>query len=397
MIHSLKFENFFSFAEETEISFMMDGRASPNDRSAPSAVCNDRISKVLAVVGANGAGKTNVLKPFSFITWFISKSFYREVKDDHLVHTNFYTKSNISKFTIEFEIEKRFFRYNLEITRKRVVSELLFEKTSRLWSNLFIREWDEKTKFYNVTTRNFGLPKKQAEKIKEKVSLISAADQYGVETASLITTYFERTNSNIHAFGRHNFTGFPDVISVTSYYQENDHHKQLMAKLLREWDFGLADVIIEKYETLDQSGKEIEVAMPFGVHHHGDKTYKVPLGAESSGTQAAYFLLTKLLPVLEHGGTVIYDELESDLHPLMLEPILALFFNPKTNPRNAQIIFTTHSLEILNELQKCQIVLVEKNNGLSEAWRLADMEGVRSDENFYAKYMSGTYGAIPQL
>ncbi|MNT33608.1 hypothetical protein D3C72_1695440 [compost metagenome] len=81
----------------------------------------------------------------------------------------------------------------------------------------------------------------------------------------------------------------------------------------------------------------------------------------------------------------------------MLEPILALFFNPKTNPKNAQIIFTTHSLEILNDLQKCQILLVEKNEGLSEAWKLSDMEGVRSDDNFYAKYMAGTYGAVPQF
>ncbi|MCY1511449.1 AAA domain, putative AbiEii toxin, Type IV TA system [compost metagenome] len=137
--------------------------------------------------------------------------------------------------------------------------------------------------------------------------------------------------------------------------------------------------------------------MPHGIHEHGDRRVKIPLAAESSGTQAAYYLLTKLLPVLEHGGTVVYDELEGDLHPLMLEPILALFFNPKTNPKNAQIIFTTHSLEILNDLQKCQILLVEKNEGLSEAWKLSDMEGVRSDDNFYAKYMAGTYGAVPQF
>ncbi len=82
----------------------------------------------------------------------------------------------------------------------------------------------------------------------------------------------------------------------------------------------------------------------------------------------------------------------------MLEPILNLFISPKTNPHNAQLIFTCHSVEILNLLRKGQIMLVEKSERCrSEAWRLSDMEGVRADDNFYAKYMAGAYGAVPVL
>jgi len=109
-------------------------------------------------------------------------------------------------------------------------------------------------------------------------------------------------------------------------------------------------------------------------------------------------LLSHLLPALQNGGIAVIDEFENDLHPHMLEPILGLFASPLTNPHNAQLLFTCHSAEVLNLLHKSQIMLVEKDeNCESTAWRLDEMEGVRNDDNFYAKYMAGAYGAVPHL
>ena len=85
------------------------------------------------------------------------------------------------------------------------------------------------------------------------------------------------------------------------------------------------------------------------------------------------------------------------MHPHMIEPILELFASRATNPHQAQIIFTSHSVEVMNLLGKSQVILVEKTHCESEAWRLDSMGGVRSQDNLYAKYMSGAYGAVPQL
>jgi hypothetical protein len=42
--------------------------------------------------------------------------------------------------------------------------------------------------------------------------------------------------------------------------------------------------------------------------------------------------------------------------------------------------------------------LVEKDEyNQSSAWRLDSVEGIRSSDNFYAKYMAGAYGAVPNL
>jgi predicted ATPase len=82
----------------------------------------------------------------------------------------------------------------------------------------------------------------------------------------------------------------------------------------------------------------------------------------------------------------------------MLEPILDLFANPATNPYGAQLIFTTHAIEVLNLLEKSQVMLVEKDEDcISAAYRLDTVDGIRNDDNFYAKYMAGAYGAVPDL
>jgi hypothetical protein len=43
-------------------------------------------------------------------------------------------------------------------------------------------------------------------------------------------------------------------------------------------------------------------------------------------------------------------------------------------------------------------MLVEKDaDCLSQAYRMDSIEGIRNDDNFYAKYLAGTYGAVPNL
>jgi len=100
---------------------------------------------------------------------------------------------------------------------------------------------------------------------------------------------------------------------------------------------------------------------------------------------------------LQHGGVAVIDEIDNDLHPHLIPHLLEWFEFEHTNPHQAQLIFTCHTPEVLNLLQKHQVYLVEKRNQRSEAWRLDDMAGLRADDNLYAKYMAGALGATPEL
>lgn len=396
MLHTLRFSNFFSFADETEVSFVLDSHSNGTESSFASTATDRRLSKLLAVVGANGAGKTNVIKALDFVCWFVTKSFFMEPGRSLAVQPHAFEDNGASHFELEFEASGKLYRYALALNKERVLSESLRVKTSRLFSTLFSREWNAKTGTESIKVPHFGLPQKQAEKVKPLASLISMAEQFGVETAHAIVETLGRRHSNVGAMGRQAFQA-PDVFGAAEFFAGSEAHRARMATLLHQWDFGLKDVRLETLRTI-REGKEEKVLVPFGIHSDGEREMKLPMLAESSGTQAAFVLLADLLPILAEGGTVVFDELESDLHPLMLEPILNLFISPKTNPHNAQMVFTCHSVEILNLLKKGQIMLVEKNERCrSEAWRLSDMEGVRADDNFYAKYMAGAYGAVPML
>ena len=74
MIYNYRFKNVWSFAEETEVSFVLN-RNAPEIDSVFTSPRGVRLSKLMAVQGANGAGKTNALKVLSFLGRFAAHSF----------------------------------------------------------------------------------------------------------------------------------------------------------------------------------------------------------------------------------------------------------------------------------------------------------------------------------
>lgn len=398
MIYTYRFKNFFSFVDETKVSFMLN-RQVPDTDLVFESPGGARLSKILAAIGPNASGKTNVLKPLSFLSWFIAHSFTTSKPDDEIpVQSHFFSDETDSEFEIEFEDNGQHYRYSLIINPVRVVHESLHQKTSKFFSFIFRRDWSEASSTYDIRQQNFGFAAREAEKVRQNASLISTAAQYNVPCARELVGYFRRFYSNVMDTGRVHFeTG--DVFEITEFFHGRPALRAQMSDILSNLDLGLAQVIIESHSYVDkESGKREETKIPLGIHRYGKQEQKLPLWYESSGTQAVFVLLKKILPAIEHGGVVIIDEMEADLHPDMITAMLDLFIERERNPHNAQIIFTCHAHEVFNILHKDQVLLIEKDpDGFSEAWRLSDMKGIRRDDNLYAKYRAGAYGAVPNL
>jgi uncharacterized protein len=125
-----------------------------------------------------------------------------------------------------------------------------------------------------------------------------------------------------------------------------------------------------------------------------------PLLFESMGTRRLFALSGPILETLASGSVLPVDELNNHLHPNLEEMVVQMFSNPDTNPKNAQLIFTTHNIALLKKenFRRDQIWFVEKEqDGNSHLYPLSsfDKKTVRPDIPFDKWYASGRFGAVP--
>ena len=121
-----------------------------------------------------------------------------------------------------------------------------------------------------------------------------------------------------------------------------------------------------------------------------------------------------LIDALHNGRVLVIDELDAQLHPILVRHLIELFNNPKTNPKKAQLIFNAQSPDLLgykvyNEtkgkkitrLRRDQIYFVEKDNmETSKVFSLIEFKKsdggrMRNDASYDKDYLSGVYGGIP--
>lgn len=394
MIKNLSVSNFYSFADESVVDFGLGKKPTPSGFDID--VSGERFNKVIAVVGANGSGKTQLLKPLAFLSWFVRDSFLRGEPGSripcspHMLHSD-----KPVFFELEFLLNGQDFRYQLELTEEAVLFEALFTRTSSQFSYLFKRERTERG--YSFKQKGFPFPKAQAEKIRANASLIGAAHSFDIAEAKPFVDFFAQIETNVARFGRRHFQ-HGAMMQVAENLHKSPELLSPMSKAMSQFDLGLTGVEIRQLMARDDSGEESALYMPFGLHKTDDgQAFELPFVEESSGTQSAFVILEPILKTLQNGGIAVIDELDNDLHPHLVPYLLEWFEYEHTNPNQAQLIFTCHTPEVLNILQKHQVYLVEKVNQASEIWRLDDMAGLRADDNLYAKYMSGALGATPEL
>lgn len=408
MIYSFTFKNFCSFADNATILFE-DIRKGVETKS--NMFCDtpawDRLSKVMIVIGPNASGKTSALKALAFLSWFVRNSFVGlEGEKEPIPVDNFAfsdDKESISEFELVFDHKDVIYKYILHLCRTHVVKEELYRKEDTQHFNyLFKRNWNSQAESSNIVQRINLKTEVLKEILRKNVSLIAASVAIKNEFLTDIASFWEKIISNVNRMGKSWDTsslGERGLFEATEAYNKNQNLFVKVVQFLKDIDLGLEGVLIEEGEARNpKTGEAKKVYLPYGVHKVNDKKYKLPLAFESSGTKNMFVLLHFLLPAIEQGGLAVIDELEIDLHPHALPQIIELFANPATNPKNSQLLFTSHSLEVLNHLEKEQIILVEKKQECkSELYRLDELKGVRRDDNIYAKYMAGAYGAVPNL
>lgn len=403
MLYRVEVENFYSIRAPQVI----DLRIAAN---APEIPCRfapiwpgagEYVPKTVAIFGANASGKSTVLRVVAFLANFILHSFTAPPAQ-RIMFDRFNDEEALigpSRFAVELGALVDLtepnhpgapmcrYRYELEIdgsVEAKVFRESLFywpEKDGRRRA-LFHRRADGTIE----AAKEFGLsaPLKASLQavLRDKVSVISTLYQLKHVQATRIWEGVATVISNIFV----EKTEATDDQMVRQ-YANFPVQLEMLNKEISRIDLGIRSVQVAPGD----AGPRLQF-----IHENLD--LPMPLHLESAGTRHFLKIFPMIANVLSTGGVLLLDEADAHIHPMVLPEILRWFHDPERNPAQAQLWMTCHNASLLDTLVKEEVLFAQKDAaGQTSVYGLADIKGVRREDNFYKKYLSGVFGAVPQI
>lgn len=353
---------------------------------------------VSAVYGPNGGGKSNVLEALHSLVTKVLRPLYATsnneeiaIKMKKLVIEPFAfaeeTRNEPTKFELFFRTEMAEYRYELTVKKEIIEYERLDRiklETGRK-SALFERDKDE------IILKGSFAKLKTSDELSVALPLLS---YLGITYSKneVVQDVLEWFNEKIDFLNYGN-----PVQELRMAVSESEDVKKLMLQMIQEMDLDIVDFRIEEKEN-----DRIEV---FTKHVVDEYEAELNLLDESSGTKKLFGLLPFIAKSLLKGTTLIIDELDAKIHPVLLKYLIMTFSNMEKNKKGAQLIFTSHDLSTMNSevFRRDEIWFVAKGNRQnSKLYSLVEFknkkgESVRKDAKFDKQYLEGKYGADPYL
>ncbi|MEX1030440.1 MAG: AAA family ATPase [Paenibacillaceae bacterium] len=407
MLIEFSVENFRSFKDKVTLSLVPSTDKSKNNvlenyfEYAP----NKKLLRTAVIYGANASGKTNTLKALSFMKNMVIKShsFQKNegiTTDPFKLHPASAIKPSI--FDVQFISNGIRYAYGFKLDKEKIIEEYLYYWPNERQSVIFERR--------NVSEYKFVINKARQNTIKELTAdnILYFSNAYKLNFELVVDAY-RWFNSTLN----YNDNMLHGDVGIRQLNNEKEL-LDLAIVTLEIADLGIKDLKIKEGEMdeklinafpqeIREMLKEQGVVKATSVHNvilENDETYSVEFNwqDESRGTRKFLNLIVPIIIAIRDGDVLCIDELDVSLHPKLTEYLLGLFHDKDLNKKNAQLIFTTHDTNLLNQdlFRRDQIWLTEKNSntGSSDLYSLVELK-IRNDENIEKGYLSGRYGAIP--
>ncbi len=430
MLIEFKVSNFRSFREEQALSLVAG-----EDERHPDNLVNlgkYKLVKAAAMYGANASGKSNLIEAISVMQSFVLDSATTMNQGDPIRGiVPFRLDSRCAKqpcrFDVNVWVDDTRFEYGFSATAECVLEEWLRAYTGRKRPVSYERRYDtEKGQSIWKFSPRFGEADERVLKDRTRdngLALSRGADM----NVKLLGQLFAWFRDGLSLF---DMSTWPSLLAeiTAERMATDDAFRMRVLKMVNHADLGITgcDLLPRQNEwsrfnramkdaflarTADSGHPMAVLASPdeYDVqtsHRVADTDETVTFDLfsdESRGTQRFFAVLGPFLVALDKGATLVVDELDCSMHPLLTRKLLELFQRPEVNKKGAQLIFATHDSTLMDQelFRRDQIWLVEKNReGASELFSLYDFEGEdrpRSTTVFERNYLAGRYGATPRF
>ena len=426
-------KNVLSFSEEKEINLIPYNRIQQHKEHIYN-VNGFKLLKTASIYGANGAGKSNIIKGLSYLRNLVLD--VTEVKISN--HTFKFLKEPKQVFGIEFIKDDIPFVYEVNIQHDIIISEELFKSGLGKHDDELV--FSRTTDLNNVTSITFNDTIEKEEKIQVLKNVL--LEEFVKPTKTVLKIFANRDNPNLVDL-KTAFSWFQNSLIViapntrpyalANSLDKEENLKLYFNKLLNSFNLGIENVgvtrkrledLILNAKTLDDFKKEVDNTddniLPL-TNDEGDEvvvvkennTYIVKeislnhknisnnatfqLSEESDGTKRLLQFIPAMMQLTFDRFTFVIDEIERSIHPLLIKELIRKF--TEDNNSLGQLIFTTHESNLLDlELfRQDEIWFAEKDiTGSTDLYSLSDFKE-HNTLDIRKGYLTGRYGSIPFL
>lgn len=432
-------KNLFSFKEETEFNLL------PNktQRLSHHKLTQEHIDflRLSAIYGANGSGKSNLIKSVEVLEKLIEKGKVYSDIDIREMKFKLDEESQHAPISIgiEFFAKEKWYYYSITFDYGLILNEELFQSKKDKDILIFSRinvENKQTIKFfegYASDEKRKLFVEVLSEKLiqKDEVLLTFLKEKYGSDFPDAVNAHewFEKTlvvikpnaspggiaqmldkSESLYKFANYliptlntgvaklviqkkKFKEFVDEIEFKSSHEVIRNLKDNPDSISLFKDMETGEEVSVVYEEGDVISKRL---VPVHTNDMGmDVNFK--LGSESDGTKRLIEYLPAFNGIINEKRVYLIDEIERSIHPVTIKDILTKI--SMDEKAKGQLIFTTHESCLLDQdiLRPDEIWFAQKDvKNASKLYPLSDFN-IHHTANIENGYLNGRYGGIPFL
>lgn len=354
-----------------------------------------RVLKSAVIYGANASGKSNLIRGLWDMREMVRESSALPANQVAIsvqpFRLNIKSTNEPSEFEVTFLLDGVRYQYGFAVTPERVVREHLLVYKAFKPQRWFDRCFDVQN---GIDLYEFGAGLKGPKHLWQDATrpnalFLSIAVQLNSDTLRPIYDWFFDQLVIFNELDR------PNQVTSIQLLKQDEGRRQIR-DFLSSTD--ISDIEVTAHQIKGPKEKIWEQLKFHHITQHGQAIFE--LQEESHGTRNLFFLAGPVLEVLREGKTLVVDELDTSLHPLLVRELVRLFHNPAANPGNAQLIFTTHDTSLLDAhglFRRDQIWFVEKDQDQASSLIALSEFSPRKNEALERGYLMGRYGGVPFL